>query len=220
MLKVTYQLKGTFSLKEANDGHLMARTTRHITRSTIRGALLAMAFAYKGDKWAEDNFYKIKEAAIFPQLTRNYGVHGEKRSRIGTKAMSKNVTSNEKKRAEARPNSSEGVGALTTVGNREYLYTESLSFYIDETIEDVVELLSNITRLGDSESLVELKSIEKVDKLENILMPQSEDFDYKKEYIYDTDWAHINKFEYSNAYSEKYGRKAAQLRCEVMDVVL
>lgn len=220
MLKVTYLLKGTFSLKEANDGHLMARTTRHITRSTIRGALLAMAFAYKGDQWAEDNFYKIKEAGIYPQLTCNYGIQGEIRSRISTRAMFKSVTSNKKSRAEARPTSFEGVGALKTVGNREYLYTETLSFYIDETIEDVVELLSNITRLGDSESLVELKTIEKVDKLEDILMPQAGNYDYDKEYIFDTDWAHINKLEHSDAYSDKYGRKSVQVRCEVMDVVL
>lgn len=220
MLKATYKLKGTLSLKEANDGHLMARTTRHITRSCIRGALLAMAYQYKGDTFAEENFYKIKEASIFPQLIRQYGVQGEKRSRISSNAMSNSGSKNEKYREAARPTTFDSVGSLTTIGNREYLYTDTVSFYIDETIEDVIELLGNITRLGDSESLVTLHSIEKVSELVNILIPTADNFDYDKEYVYDTDWSHTNKLEHLNAYSEKYGRKAIQVRCEIIDIEL
>lgn len=61
-----------------------------------------------------------------------------------------------------------------TVGIREYVLTDKIVFYIDKSIDDIIELLVNIDRIGDSESLVILENIEEVDAMENILIEWNE----------------------------------------------
>ena len=61
-----------------------------------------------------------------------------------------------------------------TVGISEYVLTDKIVFYIDKSIDDIIELLVNIDRIGDSESLVILENIEEVDAMENILIEWNE----------------------------------------------
>lgn len=219
MLKATYSVKGTFSLKNENDGHLMARSLTHISRSTIRGALMASAFKYKGKRWAEDHFYQIKEALVFPQEPHSFSKQQEKRSKLSTTAIEYGLSVTPSKKAKTQPSNPSGVESLTTVGIREYVYTDTVSFYIDETIEDVVELLANITRLGDSESIVALKCIEHTNELIDVLCP-TQAFDYTQSYTHDPDWSPKMQLAQINAYSPKYKRKTVSLRCETRTLVL
>lgn len=234
MLKITYKVKSTYSLKENDDGHLMARTMKHLSRSTIRGALLATAFKYKGREWTTEHIYEIKNAGIYPQKPNNYSVQKEKRALLTANAIQNGINKDKKKKEPFIPVDKDDVDSYTTVGIREFLYTDTLTFYIDEIIEDVTELLSNITRLGNSESLVELQSIERINKLENVLIPTSsketkglndelaivEGFDYDQEYIYDSDWHNNTELQHVDAYNEKYGRNTVRFRCKVMDIEL
>lgn len=218
MLKVTYTLKGTYSSKHPNDGHLMARSIHHVSRSTIRGALMASAFKYKGTAWTEKNFHRIKEATIFPQEPQRYSKQQEKRSRLTTKAIEKGLSKSKEKKKEVMPTTPKGIEALTTVGIREYVYADTVTFYIDEIIPDVVELLSNITRLGDSESLVALESLERTNSIEHALVPTGA-FDYTKQYTHDWDWLKKMTFEQINVY-DKNKRKTETLRCTVQSFKL
>lgn len=219
MLKATYRVKSTFSLKEQNDGHLMARSLTHISRSAIRGALLAASFKYKGTQWTEDHFYQIKEAHVFPQVVHNANKQQEKRSMLTTTTIEAGLSKNQAKKEKHQPHINLDVESLTTVGIREYVMSDTVSFYIDETIEDVVELLANISRLGNSESLVELIAIERASELVDVLFPTNA-FDYTKSYIHDPDWSPKMQLLQLNAYSPRYNRKTESLRCEVRTLSL
>lgn len=205
MLKVTYNLKTTFSLKNMDDGHLMARSHNTVTRSTVRGAIIASAFKYKGKKWTEEVFDRINCSLIFIQKPMYFSNQQEKRRLINNNALGG---------LKSEPKHFEDVDSLMTVGIREFVILDEVVFYIDETIPDIVELLSNITRLGNSESLVSLKSITKADRLENVYV-DSETFDYKKEYIYDEDW-HKATFNTVYAYDKKYKHTKQKVRCELI----
>lgn len=218
MLKVTYTLKGTYSSKHPNDGHLMARSITHISRSTIRGALMASAFKYKGTAWTEKHFHRIKEAKIFPQEPQRYSKQQEKRARLTTKTIERGLNKSGKSKEAVIPKTVQERDALTTVGIREYVYADTVTFYIDEIIPDVVELLSNITRLGDSESLVALESLERTNSIEHALVPTGS-FDYTKQYTHDWDWLKKMTFEQINVY-DKNKRKTETLRCTVQSFEL
>lgn len=202
MLKVTYKVKGTFSLKNKQDGHLLSRSHDVPTSSCIRGALLASAFKYKGREWAKSHFNKIKHSQIFIQYDDVFSKQQEKRKMITTRGVDTSKDFNP-----------DGANALTTLGVREYVLRNEIVFYIDETLEDVTQLLENINRLGNTESLVELKSIEKSDTLTNVLMPTSIR-KVDEEYVKDEEWHKNTKFNQVDAYGKGH-RKSVTKFCKI-----
>lgn len=183
MLKVTYKVPSVFSIKKFKDSPLLARSYEYPMLTTIRGAILSSMIERKGRIYAKDMFRKIKNAQIFIQYTEKCMINQFKIKRMSNKGY-------EFKQGE---DSIRDWPKRYTVGIREYVLTDKIVFYIDETIPDIVELLANIDRIGDSESIVMLQSVEKVQKMENVLVEYNIEMDDVELYeLYD--WStNINK---------------------------
>lgn len=221
MLKVTFSVLGLFSLKNYNDGHMSSRSYPYATTSTIRGAILSAMIRRKGKEYAKDHFYNLKHVQIFVQHPEHYQTNQTKvrllsNKSMGLKAQEKIITN------------LENVNSVLSVGIREQIAVEEIVFYIDETLENTVEYLDNIQRIGNSESLVELKSIERVSRLENVLMPWNPSFGYDYELKEDWDWeTKITKkendkglaFENIYLFSKKLANKNRKTICFVKDIV-
>lgn len=221
MLKVTYNVPGTFSLKNYADGHLSARSYPYPTNSCIRGAILASMIQRKGKEYAKDHFYRLKETLLFVQVPQSYSVEQKRFRMLSNKALTNKPVA--QTIADTR--------GIVTVGMREVVKTSSVVFYIDETIEDIVEFLENITVLGNSESLVSLKSIERVSEMKDILIEtQSVNYRSSTPLMENMDWEVIRKemkkglgpdkglsFEDIYAYSGKNRNKYRKLRCTVIE---
>lgn len=169
MLKVTYKVLGNFSLKRYSDGHLAARSYPYATTSSLRGSLLGSIIQRKGRTFAKENFHKLKNVQIFIQYPKEY-----KSSQYKMK-MFTNGTYSKK-------------GTNVTVGMREYVSVKEITFYVDETLENIIEYLENIHRIGNSESMVQLHSIEKVSEMKDILMEWNKDMGFDLELVEDYDW--------------------------------
>lgn len=181
MLKVTYNVLGLYSLKKYNDGHMSSRSYPHAITGTIRGALLSSMIRRKGKEYAKENFYKLKHAQIFIQHPKKYYINQTKVRLISNTAM----TMKPEKKVFTNP---ADVNSVMSVGIREQVAVDTIVFYIDETIDCLVEYLDAVRRIGNSESLVELKSIEKVSKMENILMPWNPSMGLDYDLTEDWDW--------------------------------
>lgn len=165
MLKVTYKVASVFSIKKFKDSHLLARSYVYPMLTTIRGAILSSMIQRKGKSYAENMFRKIKNAQIFVQYPEKYIVNQHKIKRMSNKGY-------EYKYSEDTIRDWRGK---YTIGIREYILTDTIVFYIDESIPDIIELLVNIDRIGDSESIVMLENIQQVKEMKNILVEWSVD---------------------------------------------
>lgn len=184
MLKVTYNVPAVFSIKKFNDSHLSARSYEYPMLTTIRGAILGSIIERRGREEAEKIFRKIKNLQIFIQYPHSFMIGQQKIKRMSNKGY-------EYKYSEETMREWEGK---YTVGIREYVYTDKIVFYIDESIDDIIEYLVNIDRIGDSESLVMLESIEKVTEMENILLEWNESIGYDSNLYELYDWeTRLNK---------------------------
>lgn len=221
MLKVTYHVQGTFSLKNYADGHLSARSYPYATNSCIRGAILASMIQRKGKEYANDHFYRLKETLLFVQVPERYAVEQKRFRMLSNKAVTNRPV----------PSTIAETMSIVTVGMREVVKTSNVVFYIDETLEDIVEFLENIKVLGNSESLVSLESIERVSEMENVLL-ESQRVDYRNPapLMENMDWTVIRKemkkglgpdkglsFTDIYAYSGKNHNKYRKMRCEVVE---
>lgn len=178
MLKVTYSVPSVFSIKKFNDSHLSARSYEYPMLTTIRGAILGSIIERRGRIVAEKMFRKIKNAQIFIQHPEYFMVGQQKIKRMSNKGYEYKYSEETKREWEGK----------YTVGIREYVYVDKIVFYIDESIDDIVEYLVNIDRIGDSESLVMLESIEKVTEMENVLIEWNENIGYDTKIYELYDW--------------------------------
>ncbi|AMN31031.1 hypothetical protein BFS06_12525 [Clostridium perfringens] len=204
MLKVTYKINNMFSLRKFGDSHLCARSYEYPMLTTIRGALLGSLIQRKGIKFAEDNFNSIAKVPIYIQIPKNFVINETK-----LRMLSNNYLTN-----------SNNGSIATTVGIREYIVMDKLVFYIDDTGLDFLrEVLVNIDRIGSSDSMVEIESMELVDFMENILVEWTEDigFDYKIYELYD--WSDKTKFENRYIYSNKASDKNIKRNCYIKEKV-
>lgn len=209
MIKVVYKVPGTFSLKKFKDSHLSARSYYYPMLTTIRGAILGSIIERKGKKYAESIFEDIKNLKIFVKCPpkSKYSINQEKIKRMTNKGYSITGDSNLKNREWDN---------YFTVGVREFVCIDEITFYIEGNIKDIEEHLVNIRRLGDSESIVILESIEKdVDKLENILMPWNEEIGYEVDLHELYDWNDNVSFENRYIYSNKAKDDNKKIICYV-----
>lgn len=205
MLKVTYKVLANFSLKRYTDGHLSSRSYPYATTSSIRGSLLGSMIKRKGKKFAEENFHNLKNVQIFIQYPENFR---ETKSRMKMFTNTSYVKTNN--------------DFATTVGIREYVAVNELVFYIDETLKDIIEYLENINRIGNSESMIQLKSVEKVTVMENILMDWDKSMGFDEKILEDYDWDKSTKgMDFDNIYlfsenrKNKYKKKPCFLKEEL-----
>lgn len=216
MLKVTYKVAATFSLKNYADGNLLARSYEYPTTSTLRGALLASIIQRKGKQAAADLFFRLKETMLFVQVPETFA-----RQQFLFNAISNKGVAGEKTVTTVKE-----VDSIRTVAIRELVKTKDIVFYIDETLDNVVEYLENINVLGNSESLVSLHAIERVDKMENILM-ETAAINYRDETVIYEDWDWLIKrdkkgidkglqFKDIYAYSGKNANKTRRKNCKLV----
>ena len=78
MLKVTYKVPSSFSIKKFNDSHLQARSYEYPMLTTIRGAILSSIIERRGKAYAEKIFRKVKNAQIFIQYPKEYLINQHK----------------------------------------------------------------------------------------------------------------------------------------------
>ncbi|MFJ8531204.1 hypothetical protein [Bacillus sp. NPDC094106] len=221
MLKVTYKVKSLFSLKKYKDSHLLARSYEHPMLSTIRGAILASLIERSGKRKAEDLFYRIKNAQIFIQHPDTFHKTQQKITMLTNNSMNSKDTD--------KVQTSDDVNALTTVGIREFVNVNHLVFYIDESIPNLFAYLYNIDRIGNSESHVSLVNIEKVNKMEQVLMQWDDSKGYDVELFELYDWDTKldatgkkdkgTKFENVYIFSEKLKNVNKKMICYVEEVV-
>lgn len=178
MLKVTYNVPSVFSIKKFKDSHLSARSYEYPMLTTIRGAILGSIIERRGRIVAEKMFRRIKNTQIFIQYQESFMIEKQKIKRMSNKGYEYKYSEETKRDWEGK----------YTVGIREYVYIDKIVFYIDESIDDIVEYLVNIDRIGDSESLVMLESIEKVTEMENILLEWNESIGYDTKLYELYDW--------------------------------
>ncbi|MDU1540039.1 MAG: type I-A CRISPR-associated protein Cas5a [Paeniclostridium sordellii] len=220
MLKVTYTVPSVFSIKKFNDSHLAARSYEYPMLTTIRGAILGSVIERKGRLAAEKIFRKLKNIQIFIQYPNSFTIGQQKIKRMSNKGY-------EYKYSEESKGDWEGK---YTVGIREYVYTDKIVFYIDESIDDIIEYLVNIDRIGDSESLVMLESIEKVTEMENVLVEWNESIGYDTRLYELYDWeTKLNKkgdkdsgmnFEDVYIFSENKKAKYIKRLCYIKDKIV
>lgn len=204
MLKVTYKVLANFSLKRYKDGHLSSRSYPYATSSSIRGSILGAMIQRKGKKIAEENFHKLKNVQIFIQHPTTYTSNQSKMKMFSNSTYAKDGT----------------IG--TTVGIREYVAVKEIVFYLDETLLDIIEYLENINRIGNSESMVQLKSVEKVTVMENILMDWDKSMGFDTELVENYDWDTSNKgmtFEKIYLFSKKRGTVLVNKTCFIKEVL-
>lgn len=178
MIKVTYSVPSVFSIKKFNDSHLAARSYEYPMLTTIRGAILGSIIERRGKATAEKLFRKIKNMQIFIQYPDQFMIGQQKIKRMSNKGYEYKYSEDSKREWEGK----------YTVGIREYVYTDKIVFYIDESIDGIIEYLVNIDRIGDSESLVILDSIEKVNEMENVLVEWNERLGYDVSLFELYDW--------------------------------
>lgn len=206
MLKVTYKVLANFSLKKYTDGHLSSRSYEYATTSSIRGCLLSSIIQRRGKKFAEENFHKLKNVQIFIQHPEDYVNTASKMKMFSNSSYNK---------------SSDDMG--TTIGIREYISVPEIVFYIDETLPNIIEYLENINRIGNSESMVQLKSIEKVSVMENILMEWHTTMGFEKTLVENYDWdTSIKGLSFENIYlfsQKKRKNNYKKLTCFIKESV-
>ena len=220
MLKVTYKVPSVFSIKKFNDSHLSARSYEYPMLTTIKGAILGSIIERKGRSFAEQIFRKLKNTQIFIQYPDSFMIGQQKIKRMSNKGYEHTYSEEAKRDWEGK----------YTVGIREYVYTDKIVFYIDESIDDIIEYLVNIDRIGDSESLVILESIERVNEMNNILVEWNESMGYDTKIYELYDWeTKLNKkgdkdsgmsFEDVYIFSEKKKSKYIKRLCYIKDKVV
>ena len=215
MLKITYAVPATFSLKKYKDAHLCARTYEYPMISTIRGAILGSIIERKGREKAEELFHKVKNAQIFVQYPKRFHINQQITKRRTNKSYL-----NENKKDFIN------YSGFFTVGVREVAVLDKITFYIDESIEDIEEILGNIRRIGDSESLVFLENIEKVDCMENVLVEWNESMGYDVNLYELYDWKttidkNTKESDFYNyyMYSDKIKSEYTRRNCFVKDKI-
>lgn len=221
MYKITYHVNGLFSLKNYKDGHLLARSYPYVTNACIRGAILSAMIQRFGVAFAEKAFADLKSIRLYPQMPSAYRINQIKKNMISNPAM-------EKKAVSKTP---ADVDSSRTVGIREFVHVDEVVFYLERLNPEIVECLENISVLGASESVVELKSIEQTDCMENVLMTVlPEEIDFEKDLHENIDWetklngtrivtdkglAFSDAYCYSKERTHKYEKK----HCQVMEEV-
>lgn len=204
MLKVTYKVLANFSLKRYKDGHLSSRSYPYATSSSLRGSILGSMIQRKGKKFAEENFHNLKNVQIFIQHPKSYTTNQAKMKMFSNSVYAK------------------GGKEGTTVGIREYVSVKKIVFYIDETLPDIIEYLENINRIGNSESMVQLQSVEKVTTMENILMDWDKSMGFDMDLVENYDWDTSNKgmtFKKIYLFSKERGTVYVNKTCFVKDVL-
>lgn len=198
MLKVTYKLANLFSLRKFKDSNLCARSYEYPMITTIRGALLGSLIQRRGRKFAEKHFEELETIKIYVQVPQKFYKNEEKLRMFSNNSY-------------AKGNVLEKYADLRTMGVREYVAMDKIVFYIDNSLEYIAELLVNIDRIGNSDSIVELEKIEEVEFMENVLLEWNEDIGYDCK-LYDLfDWnkegnnkKNSKKKEKQNRFFEKY----------------
>ncbi len=221
MYKITYHVNGLFSLKNYKDGHLLARSYPYVTNACIRGAILSAMIQRFGVAFAENAFADLKSIRIYPQMPAAFRVNQIKKNMISNPAM--------EKRAAAKTLAE--VSSSRTVGIREFVHVDEVVFYMERLNPEVVECLENISVLGASESVVELKCIEQTDCMENVLMTVlQEEIDFEKDLHENIDWETKLKgkriiideglaFSDAYCYSKTRKHKYEKQHCQVMEEV-
>ncbi|MDF2881252.1 MAG: hypothetical protein K0R54_1809 [Clostridiaceae bacterium] len=207
--KVTFKTASLFSLKNYNDSHLNSRSYEYPMTYTLRGAILSSVIQLDGVEKAKELFHKIKNAIIYVQYPGEFV-----KNTVKLKLASNSYYGKQKEDEELE------VGEnITSVGVREFVDVDKIVFYIDNSISNLEMYLNNIEVIGNSDSMVYLESIEKVDKLENVLMPWVEEVDGDC-YLYEMyDWVSSKiKFEDIYLFSEKRNRKQEKRICCVKNI--
>lgn len=209
VLKVTYDVLGLFSLKQYEMGHLSNESYPVPMKSTIRGAILAQMIQQEGRAYAESHFKELLELPIFIQQPEHFAHSQVLLNRITNKGVA----------AQGTISAPEDVDMYRTVGIRGMVHVTQVVFYIEDKMEGLERYLKSIPVLGDSESLVGLRSIEVVRTLTNVLLPFSPDlgFGFTLQEVWD--WPMKKKF--SQAYGYSTNRSGANERtlCYVRDEI-
>lgn len=221
MYKITYHVNGLFSLKNYKDGHLLARSYPYVTNSCIRGAILSAMIQRFGVEAAEKGFADLKRIRLYPQMPAAYRINQIKKNMLSNPAMGN----------KTEVNTPSEVDSLRTVGIREFVDVREVVFYMDQLNPEIVECLENVSVLGVSESVVELKSIEQTDCMENVLMTVlPAEIDFEKELYENIDWETKLKkskkivdegyaFADAYCYAQHRKHKYEKQHCQVMKAV-
>lgn len=202
MLKVNYKLSGLFSLKRYSDSNLKCQSYEYPTVYGIRSAILGAIIQIDGLEKAQELFHKVKNSRIYIGEPKNYKVNGIMQNRYSNGYYSnfdeldrKIIVNSEK----------------TTMGFRQYIHMDTITIYIDNLIPEIEIYLKNIDRLGTSESLCYLESIEEVSELENVLV-EWDGNEHIKTYE-QWDWGNKAKFENVYMYSDKRREQRRFMSC-------
>lgn len=208
ILRVTFKVSGLFSLKKYSDSHLNGRSYEYPMAYTIRGAILSSVIQLEGVEKAKELFYKIKNAILYVQYPENY-----------VKEVAKlKLASN----SYYQERDSDGGEGLSTVGIREFVDLDEITFYIDNSIPNIETYLRNIEMIGDSQSLVYLESIEIVSEMQHVLVEWREEEADDTELFELYDWK-TSKITFDDVYlfSGKRSRKQQERRiCYVKEKII
>ena len=208
MKKVVYKTSNLFTLKRYNDNNLNCQSYQYPLSYTIKSAIIGSIIKVDGIEKAKDLFNKIKNMKIYVQFPKQFSKIGITQKRYSNAYYGK---FNKLDREDLIKSNWK-----TTMGFREYIFTDEIVFYIDNSIDDIELYLKNIDALGTAESLVYLSSIEETNKLENVLV------EWNKEDRVNTfeqvDYTTKTTFDTVYMYSSKYKNISRRYMCCIKDI--
>ena len=199
MKKVTYKLSNLFSLRKYGHNNMCSESYEYPMVATVRSAIISAIIRVDGVKKAEELFNKVKNEIIYIQYPEQFEKNVNRLHLVSNSAW--------------RPATKRGEDKVS-VGQREFVDVDNITFYIGNNIPFIDMYLKNIDWIGTTESLVYLDNIEETNKLEDVLMTWDEKED---EFIYEMyDWDKKTKFENIYMYGDKYTkRKFSKTICYV-----
>lgn len=196
MNKIIYKTSNLYTSKKYKDSNLNCRSYEYLNPYQIRSAILGAIIQLDGIEKAKELFHKVKNAIIYIQYPKQFKINGVKLKRYSNAYYS--LKEDEKMDREKLIT----ANFKTTMGFRQYINTPELVFYIDDSIPNLELYLKNIDWFGTAESLVYLDKIEKVNKLDDILLKWNWKDDIELFEIHD--FSTKTEFDDVYMYSDKY----------------
>lgn len=210
MYKATYKTSNLFSFKKYDFSNLNCQSYVYPTIYGIRCAILGAIITVDGVEKAKELFHNIKNSIIYVQFPNEYKINGIKLKRYSNKSYK--INEEEKYDRDKLISSN----FKTTMGFREYVDLKEIVFYIDKSIENIEIYLKNIDWIGTAESLVYLDKVEKVNKLENVMLSLNREYDVK---VYEQfDWDSKIKFENVYMYSSELKHLHKKIKAYIGDL--
>ena len=221
MKKIIYKTSNLFSLKNYDDSNLNCTSMLYPSLYSIRSAIIGAIITTDGIDKAKELFETIKNAKLKVCFPNKYNVNGIVQKRYSNSSYLGKCNVEE---YDTLSNSSKAkyyyvldrdnlvkCNWKKTMGFREYICLDEISFYIDDNIPDVY--FKNIDWLGTSESMVYLSEIRYEDNMDNVLIKWN-GTDRKDTYI-QHDWDRSIKFDNIYMYSNNYKHHHETYMCTI-----